>query len=237
MIAHELLHALGQLHEQTRPDRDNHVEIVLKNIEIGKAHNFEKREKGSGANQVEILDASYDMYSLLHYPSSAWSKDKKSETIIPVNKQYKNIGGSNWMTATDIIELNLRYNCSSIGTPLVVDYIHEVERRGNIEIKNVAETLQGIKEELKILQGKDKYDPDEMATSACVGMSVGHSKTGTVVAVRRQCSHPTMDCATVCLQAQSFPNNAANKWTCFDSLHVYKHRPNLDTEDIGKVNH
>ena len=36
---------------------------------------------------------------------------------------------------------------------------------------------------------KAEYDLDEMASSACIGLSVGHGKTGTVVAVRRQCSN------------------------------------------------
>eukprot|EP00091_Calanus_sinicus_P008840 TRINITY_DN21071_c0_g1_i1.p1 TRINITY_DN21071_c0_g1~~TRINITY_DN21071_c0_g1_i1.p1 ORF type:complete len:256 (-),score=58.08 TRINITY_DN21071_c0_g1_i1:170-889(-) len=130
---HELLHSLGQLHEQTRPDRDENVEIIHANIEPNQAHNFKKRDKGPGKNQVVHMDASYDMYSLLHYPSTAWSKDNKSETIRPINKQYKTIGGTDGMTATDIIELNLRYGCSDIGTPYIVDYIHEVEHRADME--------------------------------------------------------------------------------------------------------
>lgn len=37
---HELMHALGFIHEQNRPDRDNYVRIDYDNIEKGK---FEKR--------------------------------------------------------------------------------------------------------------------------------------------------------------------------------------------------
>lgn len=132
-----------------RPDRDKNVEILFDNIEPDKAQNFKRRENGSGPNQVVHMDASYDMYSLLHYPSTAWSKDNKSETIRPINKQYKRIGGTNGMTATDIIELNLRYGCSDIGTPIVVDYIHEVEHKATMEIKNIAAQLKEVQEEVK----------------------------------------------------------------------------------------
>lgn len=34
-VLHELLHAIGFMHEQSRPERDNFVEIVYKNIKPG----------------------------------------------------------------------------------------------------------------------------------------------------------------------------------------------------------
>ena len=34
-VMHELLHALGFWHEQSRPDRNQHVEILWENIEAG----------------------------------------------------------------------------------------------------------------------------------------------------------------------------------------------------------
>merc|ERR1719186_579852 len=72
-----------------------------------------------------------------------------------------------------------------------------------------------------------------MATTACTGMSVGHGKVGTVVAVRRQCSSLASDCKTVCQQAQGFSNGSANKFVCFDALHVYKNRPSLGNRTGG----
>lgn len=32
-IQHELLHVLGLLHEQARPDRDNYVQIIWDNVD------------------------------------------------------------------------------------------------------------------------------------------------------------------------------------------------------------
>ena len=39
---HELMHALGTIHEQSRPDRDAHVKIIWSNIREGKKNNVFK---------------------------------------------------------------------------------------------------------------------------------------------------------------------------------------------------
>eukprot|EP00092_Neocalanus_flemingeri_P066789 GFUD01081416.1.p1 GENE.GFUD01081416.1~~GFUD01081416.1.p1 ORF type:complete len:100 (+),score=7.68 GFUD01081416.1:147-446(+) len=65
-----------------------------------------------------------------------------------------------------------------------------------------------------------------MAVSACVGISLPGWQT--VVAVRRQCSSNTVDCTTVCENADPFGNGVTSGgFTCFNSLHVYNNRPIL----------
>ena len=36
IVLHEMFHALGRWHEQSRPDRDNHVDIIEENIISGR---------------------------------------------------------------------------------------------------------------------------------------------------------------------------------------------------------
>lgn len=75
-VAHEILHAAGFMHEQTRNDRDQHVTIVWDEIDPGKEHNFEQRP--------DLLQdiGEYDYGSILHYSAYAFSR-RGNPTIIP----------------------------------------------------------------------------------------------------------------------------------------------------------
>ena len=67
VVVHEIGHALGLFHEQSRSDRDAHVEIVWDNIESGKRHNFRKRSHA-------IAHGDYDFESIMHYWSFTFCK-------------------------------------------------------------------------------------------------------------------------------------------------------------------
>lgn len=47
VVAHELMHALGFWHEQSRADRDDYISISLENVDINNVHNFNKKETNS----------------------------------------------------------------------------------------------------------------------------------------------------------------------------------------------
>jgi len=73
---HEIGHALGLWHEQSRADRDEHVTIHYENIHSMYSFNFD-----------QVLDngqdiGEYDYDSLMHYPRWAFSKNGK-DTIVP----------------------------------------------------------------------------------------------------------------------------------------------------------
>jgi hypothetical protein len=75
-IAHEILHAAGFYHEQSRGDRDEHITIMWDEISPEMRFNFEKRD----ARGQDI--GPYDYGSIMHYPSHAGSKSG-SPTIVP----------------------------------------------------------------------------------------------------------------------------------------------------------
>jgi len=76
---HEIGHAMGLFHEQTRHDRDQHVKILFENVEPANRFNFEKHPLTVGADTGE-----YDFGSIMHYGPKAFSANGE-KTIIALD--------------------------------------------------------------------------------------------------------------------------------------------------------
>lgn len=98
---HEIGHALGLWHEQSRADRDNFVTIAYENIVPSMAFNFDKHV----SDGEDIGD--YDYASIMHYPRWAFSKNGK-DTIIP--KGNYEIGQRDSLSAGDIAAIEYMYD-------------------------------------------------------------------------------------------------------------------------------
>lgn len=100
IAVHEICHALGLWHEQSREDRDQNVQINWANIEAGREHNF---------NQ-QITDGddigAYDFGSIMHYGRRAFSSNDQ-DTIVPLGGQA--IGQRNGLSAGDIAAIRAMY--------------------------------------------------------------------------------------------------------------------------------
>lgn len=103
VAAHELMHALGFVHEQSRSDRDQYVTIMWKNIVPEQRHNFRKQLTNN-------LNSPYDYGSLMHYGRYAFSEDG-GPTIIPVPDPYVPIGQRDGPSLLDLHKINVLYNC------------------------------------------------------------------------------------------------------------------------------
>jgi len=60
VVEHELAHALGMIHEQSRSDRDDYVRINIPNIVAGALHNYDKVATSRNLSP-------YDYHSIMHY--------------------------------------------------------------------------------------------------------------------------------------------------------------------------
>ncbi|KAE9556216.1 hypothetical protein FO519_000555 [Halicephalobus sp. NKZ332] len=127
IIIHELMHAVGFFHEQSRADRDDYVTINWNNVEAGLQDQFDKYS----LNMIDHLDTTYDYGSVMHYASTAFSKNGKP-TIEPKKKGVE-IGQRTGFSETDIYKINKLYKCSQFvsTTASPEDTLSEVLKPGN----------------------------------------------------------------------------------------------------------
>ncbi|KPJ02950.1 Tolloid-like protein 1 [Papilio xuthus] len=114
IVVHELGHVVGFWHEHTRPDRDNHVQIIRDNILSGQEYNFNKLTY----EEVNSLGQTYDYDSIMHYARNTFSKGTYLDTILPLEvhgKKRPEIGQRVRLSASDIAQTNLLYKCAKCG--------------------------------------------------------------------------------------------------------------------------
>ncbi|KAG1681792.1 Zinc metalloproteinase nas-36 [Nymphon striatum] len=133
-IAHEIGHALGLQHEQSRNDRDRYVKFLPGNIEKGKNLNF---QKASG----RYLGVKYDYDSVMHYPywvgnfvmydAAFTTKLYEKNTVVTKQIAYTyKVGSGDGPSFSDYKILNLMYKCGALTCGKVIN------------AKNVGETYQ-----------------------------------------------------------------------------------------------
>ena len=109
---HELLHAAGFWHEQSRASRDNWVTIHWNNIDSNNSHNFNKAD---GPYDVEIGGNKFDFDSIMLYSSWAFSVNgratmtKKDGSTFHSNRDY--------LSADDIRGVNEFYPDDTVIEP------------------------------------------------------------------------------------------------------------------------
>ncbi|MEM9991905.1 MAG: M12 family metallopeptidase, partial [Bacteroidota bacterium] len=106
-VVHEICHAAGLFHEQSRSDRDRHVNIYWSNIDRNNAHNF-KQHISDG---MDI--GPYDYESIMHYSNYAFSINGKP-TISA--KNGRRLGQRKGLSPYDIAAINQLYKTGNTTT-------------------------------------------------------------------------------------------------------------------------
>jgi len=116
IATHEIVHALGFWHEQSRSDRNHYVKINYNNILPGKSSNFDRQ------TSTVSFGSKYDYRSIMHYKGTAFGKSgffnfpKRTISVkggwgILQKLGQPTHGGK--MTSSDIHQIKKMYNCGS----------------------------------------------------------------------------------------------------------------------------
>jgi hypothetical protein len=108
-IQHEFMHALGFYHEQSRPDRDQFVQVNWGNIDSNMCHNF---QRCAGCT----LTTPYDILSIMQYVGVAFGCKQGMTTMAAKSGQV--IGWNTRLTANDVKKIKDYYQCTNGPSPV-----------------------------------------------------------------------------------------------------------------------
>jgi hypothetical protein len=102
-IVHELGHACGMKHEQSRSDRDSFIQVIKDNIKEGYEGNFERISNTRN-------HTNYDFESIMHYPKNAFSVNPSNrDTIRALDPSVTSIGSTGTLRPSDIQDIYAEY--------------------------------------------------------------------------------------------------------------------------------
>ncbi|XP_065059026.1 zinc metalloproteinase nas-4-like [Rhopilema esculentum] len=104
-VLHELMHAIGFFHENSRYDRDSFVKVLWWNIIYGAEKNFLTYNHGI----IDTLRMPYDIHSLMHYDNKAFTKNF-GDTMQAKENPTESLGGKTF-SKIDLKQVYLLYKC------------------------------------------------------------------------------------------------------------------------------
>lgn len=139
-VMHEMMHAIGIIHEQSRPDRDEHLEVRFDHIKPKLLPNFRKYT----LDEADNMDVPYNFFSVMHYSNYAFTRDEK-KTLIAKSDHNLKFGQRVQLTKLDVEQINRLYPCNKKfdESELLPDMTERdvVRRKRDYELKDLYKEL------------------------------------------------------------------------------------------------
>ena len=129
-VQHEVLHALGVLHEQQRPDRDNYINFYPENTHVPEA--YTKMTADSWMKMSPEYGGDFQLDSVMMYGSYDNSIDRKT---VMRTKDGATFEGGSRITTMDAMQIQARY-CLPLG--------HEMKENANCTLPDAAGVTRRI---------------------------------------------------------------------------------------------
>jgi len=115
-MVHEMLHAVGLWHEQSRYDRDQYIKINEENVAKGLLYNFAMKS----AKETDTYGVPYNYLSVMHYAKTAFGKGG-AITIETLDPWFQDLIGNrdngNTGADSDYEKVRKIYNCPTANYP------------------------------------------------------------------------------------------------------------------------
>ncbi|XP_066438562.1 hatching enzyme 1.2-like [Eleutherodactylus coqui] len=105
IVQHEIEHALGFYHEQSRSDREDHVDVNWQYINEDNWSEFSKVDTNN-------MNLPYDYASVMHYGRFSFSNTSGQPSLNPKPDQAVDIGQRYGLSPLDVSKVKTLYNCN-----------------------------------------------------------------------------------------------------------------------------
>jgi hypothetical protein len=132
IICHELIHALGRYHQQSRGDRENYIQVNWDNIDDDYEYNYYV------SNSDEF--GPYDFESVMHYSQWGFSTGGPTMTCLPGYEQWQNVMGQReYLSDGDIATLQHMYASGTADAAVLFVQVtpNQIEAGSEVYIQSV----------------------------------------------------------------------------------------------------